>query len=68
MARVLCVHRQKPNWPATADRPRFEVVHDGVTYWVETDGGEPSVAEMLAVTGPEPDMAKAAKKEGRSIP
>ena len=48
---ILCVHRQKPNWEPTKGRPRYELTHDGRTYYVETDGAKPTVAEMLVVTG-----------------
>jgi hypothetical protein len=51
---VLCIHRQEPNWKATPDRPRFVVSVDKATYWVETDGKAPTVAEVRGVLFPPP--------------
>lgn len=49
---ILCVHRQEPNWPASEQRPRFSVIHGGKTYWAETDGDEPELADVLAIVEP----------------
>lgn len=45
---ILCIHRTKPNWAATKDRPRFEIDK----YWVETDGPPPTMADVDAVLNP----------------
>lgn len=47
---IICAHRQEPNWPE--DRPRFLREHNGVQYWVETEGSPPTPEEMDAFLNP----------------
>lgn len=61
---VAAVYRQEPNWPATQDRPRYQKVVAGKTYWVETTGDDPTDADVLAVIDPppSPELVKAEAK------
>lgn len=51
-AKILAIHRTKPNWPADPARPIFERAFGGTTYYVETDGAAPTPAEIDAVLNP----------------
>lgn len=57
---ILAVHRQEPNWPAAADRPRFAIEHGGRTYWAETDGDAPTAEDVAVIIEPNINDAKAA--------
>lgn len=63
MAKILCIHREAPNWDATEDRPRFDVTYGGIRYWVETDGGEPSHADVAAILEPSLESIRTSHKK-----
>ena len=46
---VVCIHRQRPNWPAPSGRAFHEIQIGDQTYWCETDGGAPAMDDVARV-------------------
>lgn len=51
---ILALYRQQPNFPAPDGRQHFQITVDAVMYWAESDGMEPSEADVRAILSPTP--------------
>lgn len=46
---ICAIYREPPAWEPPAGRAHYEIVIDGETYWVETDGPPPDETEARHV-------------------